>query len=269
MEIIMTYASRSASLSGCARTTADHKSLPVFRTRKRTTRINAFNSANSEPQSFVDTQPETAGMEAFEEMIVASRQKFLATAKAILRNKEDAEDAIQNAILSGYLHLPGFEGRSALRTWFTRIVINAALMIRRKQKLPWMSAQQETNNSDDDLQMERIRSSEPDPEMVYAELETFQHINEAIGKMKPDLRRVYTLAYRDEMSGLEARALLGVSSAAFKSRLLRARRQLLKQVQQIRVARVRTAASCFADKNPFRPLAATKPEMGTLEVPLS
>jgi RNA polymerase sigma factor (sigma-70 family) len=142
-------------------------------------------------------------------------------------------------------------------------------MIRRKQKLPWMCSQPETGTSDDDLQIERIRSSEPDPEMVYAELENFQFVNEALGKMKPMLRQAFIMIYWDGMSGLEACALLGVSSAAFKSRLLRARRQLLKQVQQIRVARIRSATSCFADKNPFRPLAATQPEMGSLEVSLS
>jgi RNA polymerase sigma-70 factor (ECF subfamily) len=269
VEIIMTYAYRSASLNERTGTTAGHKSLPVFRAQKRTVRLSACNPVKSELRSSAEIRPETAGMKAFEEMIVASRQKFLATAKAILRNKEDAEDAVQNAILSGYLHLPGFEGRSALKTWFTRIVINAALMIRRKQKLPWMCAQPESENPDDDLQMERIRSSEPDPEMVYAELETFQHINEAIGKMKPELRQVYTLTYCDEMSSLEARALLGVSSAAFKSRLLRARRQLLKQVQRIRVARIGGATSCLADKNPFQPLEARQPQTGLLEVSLS
>src|ERR1700722_12276974 len=134
MEIIMTYASRSASFSGRNSAMAVRKHLPVFRTQKRNERLSACNSASSEPRSTVNIRSETQGMEEFEEMIVASRSKFLATANAILRNTEDAEDAVQNAILSGYLHLRSFEGRSALRTWFTRIVINAALMIRRKQK---------------------------------------------------------------------------------------------------------------------------------------
>jgi RNA polymerase sigma-70 factor (ECF subfamily) len=208
-------------------------------------------------------------MEAFETLVVASRSKFLAIASAILRNREDAEDAVQNAIISGYLHLPSFEGRSALKTWFTRIVINAALMIRRKQKLPWMCSQPETSTSDDDSQMERIRSSQPDPEMVYAELETFQFINDAIGKMTPVLRQAFTMIYRDEMSGLEARTLLGVSTVAFKSRLLRARRQLMNEVQRNRVTRMRSATPSFASKNSFHPLAASQQEMGSLEISLS
>jgi RNA polymerase sigma-70 factor (ECF subfamily) len=46
-------------------------------------------------------------------------------AYTILRNKEDAEDAVQDALLSAYVHLRAFEGRSALTTWFSRIVLNA------------------------------------------------------------------------------------------------------------------------------------------------
>jgi len=265
----MTYASRSASFSGRTAAASIHKCLPVFRTQKRNARFSDCNLASSEPQRSVDdTRSQTQGMEAFEEMVVASRSKFLATANAILRNREDAEDAVQNAVLSGYLHLPSFKGRSALKTWFTRIVMNAALMIRRKQKLPCINPRPETDTSDDARWMERIRSSQPDPEMVYAERETFQFINAALDKMKPALRQAFTMAYRDEMSGSEACALLGVSSEAFKSRLLRARRQLLNQVRRIRVARIRSKTPALAHKNPFQPLAARQPAIGSLEVSL-
>ena len=100
----MTYASRSASFSERTGAAAVNKCVPVFRTQKRNARFSARNSASSEPRSSIDTRSETQGMEAFEEMVVASRSKFLAIAHAILRNREDAEDAVQNAILSGYLH---------------------------------------------------------------------------------------------------------------------------------------------------------------------
>src|SRR5260370_8012936 len=118
MAIIMTYSSTSASFSGRTGAAAVHKCLPVVRTQKRNARFSACNSASSEPRSSVDTRSETQGMEAFEQMVVASRSNFLAIANAILRNREDAEDAVQNAILSGYLHLPSFDGRSPLPPWF-------------------------------------------------------------------------------------------------------------------------------------------------------
>jgi RNA polymerase sigma-70 factor (ECF subfamily) len=261
----MTYASRSESFIGRTGAAEVDKHRPVFRARKRSARLSACNSANSEPRSSVDTRSVTPGMEAFEEMVVASRSRFLIIANAILRNREDAEDAVQNALLSGYLHLPSFEGRSALTTWFTRIVVNAALMIRRKQNLPWMSPRPETSASYDAERMERIRSSQPDPEMVYAERETHQLINEVLGKMTPALREAFTTNYCDEISGAEACALLGVSTAAFKSRLLRARRQLLDQVQRARVAPIRRATAFFPYKNGFAPLAAGQQSLGSEE----
>jgi RNA polymerase sigma-70 factor (ECF subfamily) len=241
----MTYASKSASFRGRTGAAAVRKCLPVFRTQKRNARLSARNLATSEPRSSLDDRSETQEMKAFEEMVVALRSKFLAIANAILQNRDDAEDAVQDAFLSGYLHFPSFEGRSALTTWFTRIVMNAALMIRRKQKLRWMSP--------------RPEASAP------AERETFQFINEALAKMKPALRQAFTMTYYDEMSSPEARALLGVSTAAFKSRLLRARRQLLNEVQRARVAPIRRATVFFPYKNGFEPLDARHPGAGSEE----
>src|SRR5260370_24991053 len=72
-------------------------------------------------------------VEALHEMFLASRPKFVGMAYSILRNREDAEDAVQDAVLSAYVHLRNFEGRSAFTTCFTRIVRNAALMLLRKR----------------------------------------------------------------------------------------------------------------------------------------
>jgi DNA-directed RNA polymerase specialized sigma24 family protein len=55
-------------------------------------------------------------------MFLASRAKFTGLACGILQNKEDAEDAVQDALVSAYVHLRRFEGRSAIKTWFTRVV---------------------------------------------------------------------------------------------------------------------------------------------------
>ena len=211
----MTYASRSVSFVGRTNAAAISKPLPVFRTRKRSVR---------------------SGREAFEEMFVASRQKFVAIARTILHNSEDAEDAVQNAFLSGYLHLGSFEGRSALRTWFTRIVLNAALMIQRKRKPSTIQPLLEKSNSHEVKWAENIPASEPDPEMVHAERETLQLIDGILGKMKPVLRQAFTMTYFDELSGPEACATLGVSAGTFKARLFRAKRQVFDQTERALVA---------------------------------
>ena len=234
----MTYASRSTSFVGRANVAATSKPLSVFRTRKRSMRSTSCESPSYEADNVVETRAEVIGREAFEEMFVASRPKFVAMARAILRNREDAEDAVQNAFLSGYLHLRSFEGRSALRTWFTRIVLNAALMIQRKRKLSTIQPLPENSNSHEVDWTENIPASEPDPEMVHAERETFGLINGILRKMKPVLRQAFAMTYYDEFSGPEACAVLGVSAGTFKARLFRARRQVLDQTERTLVTRI-------------------------------
>lgn len=233
----MTYASRSASFVGRTNVAAISKRLPVFKTRKRSVRSTSCESPGYEAHNVVESRAEVMGREALEEMFVASRPKFVAIARTILRNSEDAEDAVQNAFLSGYLHLRSFEGRSALRTWFTRIVLNAALMIQRKRKPSTIQSLSENSNSHEFKWTENIPASEPDPEMVHAERETLHLIDGILGKMKPVLRQAaFTTAYFDELSGPEACAMLDVSAGTFKARLFRARRQVFDQTERALVA---------------------------------
>jgi RNA polymerase sigma-70 factor (ECF subfamily) len=203
-------------------------------------------------------------------MFVTLRPKFVAMAQAILRNREDAEDAVQNAFLSGHLHLRSFEGRSALTTWFTRIVVNAALMIRRKRKSSW-SPPLETSPLEDGKWMQTIPASEPDPETVCAERETFRFINGVLAKMKPALRQAFTMIYYDELSGTEACALLGIPPGTFKARLFRARRQLLNQAQRALVAPSRgpNASSFFPERSAVQHLVAKPLDTPSLEASYS
>jgi RNA polymerase sigma-70 factor (ECF subfamily) len=234
----VTYASRFASFVGCTNTAAINKPSPIFRTKKRSVRSASCESPSYEADNIASTRAEVIGREAFEEMFVAARPKFVAMAHAILRNREDAEDAVQNAFLSGVLHLRSFEGRSALRTWFTRIVLNAALMIQRKRKPATIQSLPESSNSREVNWAENIPASEPDPEMIHAERETLQLVDGVLGKMKPILRQALTMTYFDELSSPEACAMLGVSAGTFKARLFRAKRQVFDQTERALVPRI-------------------------------
>src|SRR5229473_4260994 len=262
----MTYAYASASFSGRTRAASVSKPLPVFRGRKRNPVSTSCKPASHASHNLVEAGPEVMGTEAFQEMFVASRSKFVAMAHAILRNREDAEDAVQNAFLSGHRHLRSFEGRSALKTWFTRIVLNATLMIQRKHRLSRIRPFPETISHEANW-TERIPNSQPDPEMVHAERETLQFINGVLAKMKPALRQAFTMTYYDELSGPEACALLGVSAGTFKARLFRARRQLLNQAQRALVAPIRRAnpSSFFPDRSAVQHLVARPLDTSSLE----
>ena len=232
----MTYASETLSVSGRNSAPESIRALPVFRTPKRNVRSVSWKRASNPANHIVKTHTETLGRQALEEMFVASRSKFVAIASSILRNREDAEDAVQNALLSAYRHLRSFEGRSALRTWLTGIVINAAFMIQRKRKLSAVKLVSGNGDSYEVNWMENIPAPQPDPGMLHAERETFECIKGILGKMKPMLRQTFAMTCFDELSGSEATALLGVSSGTFKARLARARRQVSNKTERALVA---------------------------------
>ena len=267
----MTYASRSASFSGRSDAAAVSRPLHVFRGRKKDARSTSCKSPGNESCNLVENRAEVPGREAFQEMFVAARPQFVAMAHAILRNREDAEDAVQNAFLSGHRHLRSFEGRSALKTWFTRIVLNAALMILRKRTNSRVDSLPESSSSGEISWTERIPASQPDPEMVCAEGETFQLIDVLLGRMNPVLRQSFTMTYYDEMSNREACTLLGVSIETFKSRVFRARRHLMALAQRSLVAPIRrTAQSPFSvDKVDFQALSARLAETSSPEIAFS
>jgi RNA polymerase sigma-70 factor (ECF subfamily) len=262
----MTFASTSASFTGHTSTAAAvSKPLHVFKRTKRVAQSRSRKPVRQESQNLAETQTGVVGVKAFHEMFVTLRPKFVAMAHAILRNREDAEDAVQNAFILGHRHLRSFEGRSALTTWFTRIVLNAALMIQRKHRLSRIRPLPETISHEVNW-TERIPNSQPDPEMVHAKRETLQFIDGLLEKMKPALRQAITMIYYDDLSCPEACALLGVSAGTFKARLFRAKRQLLNQAQQALVAPIRTTRSSFSsDRSDFQHLVARPSNTSSLE----
>jgi len=235
----VTYAFRTASSSAQSNEAAAGKPLPVLRTLKKKVRPASFKTASDGAPKLVKTRAEVLRNDALEEMFAASRKRFLAIAHSILRNREDAEDAVQDAFLSAYRHLRSFEGRSALRTWLTRIVMNAALMIQRKRKPSAGRSLSESGASHDDGWTENIPDSQPDPEMIHAERETLEFIDEKLGKLRPVLRQAFTLTYYQDLSGPEACAILGVSSGTFKARLFHARKKLVDRTERALLTPIR------------------------------
>jgi RNA polymerase sigma-70 factor, ECF subfamily len=234
----VTYALGITNSTGQSNKVAARKPLPAFQRLKKNVHSAAPNSPSYGSRKLEEIREEFPRNDALEEMFVASHNRFVAVAYSILRNRQDAEDAVQDAFLSAYRHWRSFEGRSGLRTWLTRIVLNAALMIQRKRKrrLFTIHPLPENSNSREVNWTENIPASEPDPEMIHAERETLQLIDGIVGKLKPALRQALTMTYFDELSGSEASATLGVSTGTFKARLFRAKRQVLARTGRALVA---------------------------------
>jgi RNA polymerase sigma-70 factor (ECF subfamily) len=203
-------------------------------------------------------------------MFLASRAKFMGLAYGILQNKEDAEDAVQDALVSAYVHLRRFEGRSAIKTWFTRVVLNASLMIRRKRKPAPVEFALETAGADDSLGIDRIPASKPDPEMYCAETERLHLVDVLIGELSPALREAFTMTYFDEIPAKQAGALLGLAKGTFKSRVCRAKKHLKQMAKRALVAPIRGARPIpfFHRQADFEDLGAKTAEVWSREMAL-
>jgi len=167
-----------------------------------------------------------AGEEGALEVLFAQHSRALfQTALRLLGNPEDAEDALQEAMLSAYRNLPRFEGRSQFSTWMTRIVINAALMRRRsKRSHPALSL--DDSSEDKTPIAERFADGHPSPEQLYASAELSARVKENLQTLSPLLRNAFELRELQGLTADEAARALGVSRNTLKARLWRARQQL-------------------------------------------
>jgi RNA polymerase sigma-70 factor, ECF subfamily len=143
-----------------------------------------------------------------------------------LRNIEDAEDAVQDALLSAHKHIGQFEGRSQLSTWLTRIVTNVALMkLRRHSRYETLSLDQD-QEKDDAALAHKLIDARPNPETICARMETDETLRLALAQLTPNLRSAIQMRELEGLSTREAAHALGISTNALKSRVSRARAAL-------------------------------------------
>lgn len=147
---------------------------------------------------------------------------------SITRNREDAEDALQDAFLNAYLGLPSFQGKSKLSTWLIRIGINSALMILRRRRCRPETSLEQHQDSELDSGYVEVRDHAPDPEQVYDQQQRCHAIRRALQQLDPKLQAAMGIRLSTEHSMGEIAQDLGVSVASVKARLYRARKRLLR-----------------------------------------
>jgi RNA polymerase sigma-70 factor (ECF subfamily) len=143
-----------------------------------------------------------------------------------LRNVEDAEDAVQDALLSAYKYIGQFEGRSQLSTWLTRIVTNAAGMkLRRRPRRETLSLDDDQENEISALAKE-LTDARPNPETLCAQSEMNETLQRALAQLSPKLRSAFQLRELAGLSTQEAANTLGITTNTLKCRVVRARASL-------------------------------------------
>lgn len=163
---------------------------------------------------------------AFLELWTRHSDRVFKLTYRITRKREDAEDASQEAWMKAYLRLNTFEGRAKFSNWLTRIAINSSLTILRRRRVHPETAMEITDG--DTWQHWEIADQTKNAEELYATHEKVECVRRAMCRLKPALRTVVEIHQANDSTVEEVAGLAGISVAATKSRLLRARRILRK-----------------------------------------
>ncbi len=145
------------------------------------------------------------------------------------KNREDAEDALQDTFLRAYMALHTFEERSSFYTWITRIAINSALMILRRRRLHPEVSFDSPSEAEDAISAFEFTDTGPSPEHICVHRQRHAYMLRSIWKLQPRLRQVIEMQMMDNYSIREIAQALEISQAAVKSRLSRARAHLSTQ----------------------------------------
>src|ERR1700733_8426962 len=174
--------------------------------------------------------------QAYTELCRRHSKQILRTVLRITRDVADAEDILQETLLKAYIHIGGFEGRSAFSSWLTRIAINAALMLsRKKRSQPVYSF--ESGSDVDDFKLPEPMETSYNPEESCMQNALEDELDHAIRYLPTNLRVVMQIRCREDASIAEIAKMLGISESAVKSRLWTARLQIRKRLGENRCRR--------------------------------
>lgn len=168
---------------------------------------------------------------AFEELVARYEDKIFRLTNNITGNREDAEDAMQDAFLKAFAHLDGFHGESRFYTWLVRIAANEALMRIRKRRPNHFSLDQPIEG-EADLMPRELEEWSPNPEQLYAQSEIDGIVATFVDQLEDEYRIVLVLRDVEELSTQETADALGISLSNVKSRLLRARLKLREKLSR-------------------------------------
>lgn len=161
-----------------------------------------------------------------------NNRRLYRAAWGILRDEQEAEDVVQESYLKAFAGLAKFRGEAALSTWLTRIVINEALMRRRKPK------RLVTGEFENVVQLRRPEGDAPagsseaeNPEGAAMRGQLRTYMEKAVGGLPEDQRAVFVLRALEELSVEETAEVLDLNPQTVRTRFMRARRRLQGQLQ--------------------------------------
>ena len=186
--------------------------------------------AASTDERWLITQAKSGSSTAFGELYNRHRLRIYRTALRILRNQQDAEDAVQLSFQRAFTNLHRFREDSTFSTWVTRIAINDALMMLRRRRANIRL--QENNDDTSAPSVLDLADGGPTPEQALAQTERRAAVLQAISQLRKSLRTVVLLRELQGFTTTETAQRLGLTVSAVKARTLHARRQLRQHLER-------------------------------------
>jgi RNA polymerase sigma-70 factor (ECF subfamily) len=163
---------------------------------------------------------------AFEQLVKRYDRKLLRIAQSVTHNREDSQDAVQEAFLKAYQNLAAFREDSKFSTWLIRITVNHSLMKLRKQRSTKEDSLDEDFQAGGDMLPLEVTDWAPNPEQLYWASELRDILIKCLEELSPILRTVFVLRDIEGLTIDQTVEVLSVSETAVKARLWRARLQL-------------------------------------------
>ncbi len=168
---------------------------------------------------------------AFEELVARNEKRIYRLALAITRDRADGETVLQNTFAKAYARLQDFRGDSWFSTWVLGIAANEALE-KVCERHPDEVALDQSAETEDNLVPNELADWGDDPKERYTQSELKQILSKGINVLKPICRIVFLLRDMEKCSSEEVADFLGLPMPAVRSRLLRARLEMRKQLNR-------------------------------------
>ena len=174
----------------------------------------------------------TGDARAFELLVQRHERKIFSSAQRMTRNREDAEDVVQQSFQKAFIHLKEFQGDSLFSTWLTRIAINEALMLLRKRRGTREVPIAELNTENEVALPLDMPDMGPSPEDSCLQREQERILSAAMNELTPGMRKAIQLRELEERSTEETAKVMGLSVGAVKARVFHGRRKLRRTLNR-------------------------------------
>ena len=179
-----------------------------------------------------------------QDVLRLNMSSFYRRAYRYLGNAADAEDAVQDALLSACRHLDQFKGESKMSTWLTTIVINSALtQLRRRPRQIHTSLDEQLGDEPGYSVSELLADNRSTPEDQCIKSELHGHLMRLVEELPPSLGKAFRLRDIEGLTTSEAAQILGVADVTVKAQVSRARAKL-RQLGQALDAKPRMTSTC-------------------------